>query len=95
MSLLCRLKNLVRKGELEEKDLKRIVIIPKDVTNGDLDKQRIKTLMLAIDNSIPLPKGHGRLEVDDDSWMDIPVEEMSESQLRCAVKELRKKIGGE
>ena len=36
MSLLCRLKNLVRKGELEEKDLKRIVIIPKDVTNGDM-----------------------------------------------------------
>ena len=29
MSLLCRLKKLVHKGELEEKDLDRIVIIPK------------------------------------------------------------------
>jgi len=30
MSLLCRLKNLVHKGILKEKDLERIVIIPKD-----------------------------------------------------------------
>ena len=30
MSLLCRLKKLVHKGELEEKDLDRIVIIPKE-----------------------------------------------------------------
>lgn len=30
MSLLCRLKKLVHKGELEEKDLERIVIIPKE-----------------------------------------------------------------
>ena len=38
MSLLCRLKKLVHKGELEEKDLDRIVIIPKDATNGDMIK---------------------------------------------------------
>lgn len=30
MSLLCRLKNLVHKGILKEKDLDRIVIIPKE-----------------------------------------------------------------
>lgn len=30
MSLLCRLKNLVHKGILKEKDLERIVIIPKE-----------------------------------------------------------------
>lgn len=30
MSLLCRLKNLVHKGVLKEKDLERIVIIPKE-----------------------------------------------------------------
>jgi len=31
-------------------------------------------------------------EADGNTWMDIPVEEMSESQLRCAVNELRKMI---
>lgn len=35
-SLKCRLKNLVRKGWLSEKDLERIVIIPIDATNGDV-----------------------------------------------------------
>lgn len=29
--------------------------------NGDLKQKDIKTLMLAIDDGIPLPKGHGRL----------------------------------
>lgn len=37
-SLKCRLKNLVRKGLLSEKDLERIVIIPIDATNGDVQK---------------------------------------------------------
>ena len=36
-SLKCRLKNLVRKGLLSEKDLERIVIIPIDATNGDVE----------------------------------------------------------
>ena len=35
-SLGHRLKNLVRKGLLSEKDLERIVIIPIDATNGDV-----------------------------------------------------------
>ena len=38
MSLLCKLKNLAYKGEISKKDLERIVIIPKDATNGDVIK---------------------------------------------------------
>lgn len=37
-SLRHRLKNLVRKGLLSEQDLERIVIIPIDATNGDVQK---------------------------------------------------------
>ena len=37
-SLGHRLKNLVRKGLLSEKDLERIVIIQIDATNGDVQK---------------------------------------------------------
>ena len=44
-SLKCRLKNLVRKGLLSEKDLERIVIIPIDATNGDV----IKAMFPSID----------------------------------------------
>jgi len=29
--------------------------------NGDLDKQKVKALMLAIDNGVPFPKGHGKI----------------------------------
>ena len=39
MSLLCRLKNLVHKGILKAEDLDRIVIIPKDATNGEVAMQ--------------------------------------------------------
>jgi len=35
-SLRCRLQGLVYKGLLEKKDLERIVIIPKDATNGEI-----------------------------------------------------------
>ena len=37
-SLKCRLKNLVRNGLLRECDLKRIIIIPPNATNGDVIK---------------------------------------------------------
>ncbi len=33
--------------------------------NGDLDKQKVKTLMLAIDNATLLPKSHKRLIEDN------------------------------
>lgn len=36
--------------------------------NGDLDKYKVKSLMLAVDNGTPLPKGHGRLI--DESTID-------------------------
>ena len=36
--------------------------------NGDLDKHTVKTLMLAVDNGKPLPKGHGRL-IDIDKFL--------------------------
>lgn len=35
-SLKCRLKNLVRNGLLRDRDLKRIIIIPQNATNGDV-----------------------------------------------------------
>ena len=35
-SLKCRLKNLVRNGLLRERDLKRIIIIPPNATNGEV-----------------------------------------------------------
>lgn len=35
-SLKCRLKNLVRNGLLRERDLKHIIIIPQNATNGDV-----------------------------------------------------------
>ena len=38
MSLLCRLKNLVHKGMLKEKDLERIIIIQEGATVGDTIK---------------------------------------------------------
>ena len=37
-SLRSRLKELWRKGVLKDGDLERIVIIPKDATNGDMLK---------------------------------------------------------
>lgn len=37
-SLKCRLKNLVRNGLLRERDLKRIIIILPNATNGEVIK---------------------------------------------------------
>lgn len=37
-SLKCRLKKLVHKGLLSEKDLNRIIVVPYNATNGDMIK---------------------------------------------------------
>ena len=46
--------------------------------NGDLKKQDIKTLMLAIDNGIQLPKGHGQLKDADAMINKLCTHEASE-----------------
>ena len=64
-------------------DIELVIKIPEELYylvqnkldfNGDLDNQKIKTIMLAIDNGIPLPKGHGRLiDVDTLEFRNVTV----------------------
>lgn len=53
-SLRSRLQGLVYKGLLEKKDLERIVIIPKDATNGDV----LRIIFSEIPFSQYLPHNH-------------------------------------
>ena len=61
-------------------DIELVIKIPEELYyivqdkldfNGDLDKQKVKALMLAIDNGVPLPKGHGTLKDTDAICEDI------------------------
>lgn len=45
-SLKCRLKGLVHKGLLSEKDLNRIIIVPDNATNGDMMKTLFKNAII-------------------------------------------------
>lgn len=74
MSLLCRLKNLVHKGTLKEKDLERIIIIPEGTTVGDMTKVVLDEIVKKIERLNPVDyvsvssyEGHkGAIDMKDD-----------------------------
>lgn len=77
MSLLCRLKNLVHKGTLKEKDLERIIIIPEGATVGDMIKvvfPDVETKVVGYTDYIGNMEFHGREVVLEDGICTIDEE---------------------
>lgn len=74
-SLKCRLKNLVRNGLLQERDLKRIIIIPPNATNGEVIKAVFPDIESRLDEKteVMLVKwANGIMQCIKASWWNAP-----------------------
>ena len=79
-SLKCRLKNLVRKGLLREKDLERIIIIPENATIGDMYRI-IHPKARCIEYSSKVVDGY-ELDVDEKLSLFVPIAVWNKSYKR-------------